>query len=87
MSQQSKRVNAVAIPAAIPDSLKHFDSLPDSANVKEPVVCGLLDCSPATVWRRVKDGGLPQPTRLGRMTFWNVGQLRKALAALQEIAQ
>lgn len=80
MSQQS--INKLAVAPAIPDSLKHFDSLPDSANVKEPVVCGLLDCSPATVWRRVKDGRLPQPTRLGRMTFWNVGQLRKALGAL-----
>ena len=84
MSQQNKQVKQEAV---IPDSLKHFDSLPDSANVKEPVVCGLLDCSPATVWRRVKDGGLPQPTRLGRMTFWNVGQLRKALASLQEAAR
>lgn len=80
MSQQSKRVKQEDV---IPDALKHFDSLPDSANVKEPVVCGLLDCSPATVWRRVKDGGLPQPIRLGRMTFWNVGKLRKALASLQ----
>lgn len=84
MSQQRKRAKQEDV---IPDALKHFDSLPDSANVKAPVICGLLDCSNATVWRRVKDGGLPQPIRLGRMTFWNVGQLRKALASLQGTAQ
>jgi predicted DNA-binding transcriptional regulator AlpA len=70
----------------IPESLKFFDSLPDSANVRQPVVKGLLDCSDATVWRRVKDGGLPQPIRLGRMTFWNVGELRKSLASLKAVA-
>jgi predicted DNA-binding transcriptional regulator AlpA len=82
MSQQSKRKIA-AISAAIPDALKNFDSLPDSANVRQPVLKGLLNCSDATVWRRVNDGILPQPTRLGRMTFWNVGELRKALASLK----
>lgn len=34
----------------IPEALKHFDSLPDSANVRRPVVSALLGCSPATVW-------------------------------------
>lgn len=86
MPQQSKR-KVVAAPAAIPDALKHFDSLPDSANVRQPVLKGLLNCSDATVWRRVNDGALPKPTRLGRMTFWNVGELRKALASLKELVQ
>lgn len=84
MSQQSKRAKQEDV---IPDALKHFDSLPDSANVRQPVLKGLLNCSDATVWRRVNDGTLPQPTRMGRMTFWNVGQLRKALASLQGTAQ
>jgi len=86
MSHHSKR-KAVADPATIPDALKNFDSLPDSANVRQPVLKGLLNCSDATVWRRVNDGVLPQPARLGRMTFWNVGELRKALASLKEPMQ
>ena len=68
--------------SAIPDALKNFDSLPDSANVRQPVVQGLFGCSSATVWRMVKRGTLPAPKkRSERVTAWNVGDLRKALAA------
>lgn len=68
--------------SAIPDALKNFDSLPDSANVREPVVKGLYGCSSATVWRGVKSGRIPAPRKLSeRVTAWNVGDLRKALAA------
>ena len=68
--------------SAIPDALKNFNSLPDSANVRQPVVQGLFACSSATVWRMVKRGTLPAPKKLSeRVTAWNVGDLRKALAA------
>jgi predicted DNA-binding transcriptional regulator AlpA len=64
--------------------LQHFDSLPNSANVRLPVVQGLLGgCSMATVWRRSRDGTLPAPKKLSeRVTAWNVGELRAALAKL-----
>ena len=66
---------------AIPDALKNFDLLPDSANVRQPIVEALWGCSSATVWRRVKDGRLPAPKKLSdRITAWNVGALRRALA-------
>lgn len=66
----------------IPDALKNFDSLPDSASVRLPVVSALKACSAATVWRMVKRGDLPAPRKLSqRITAWNVGELRKALAA------
>lgn len=69
-------------PSAIPDALKNFDSLPDSANVRQPVVQALIGCSSATVWRMVKRGTLPAPRKLSlNVTCWNVGDLRKALAA------
>ena len=70
----------------IPDALKHFDSLPDSANVRQPVVEALYGgCSSATLWRRVKDGCLPAPKKLpDRITVWNVGALRRALAKATE---
>ena len=61
-------------------TLKVFDDLPDSANVQIQIVCALLGCSAATVWRRVKQGTLVQPVRFGlRTTRWNVGELRIAL--------
>ena len=71
-----------AAPSALPDALKNFDSLPDSANVRQPVVQALVGCSSATVWRMVKRGTLPAPRKLSeRISAWNVGDLRKALAA------
>jgi predicted DNA-binding transcriptional regulator AlpA len=60
--------------------LKDFDSLPDSAYVRLPVVASLLGCFPSTVWRAVKTGQLPQPMRYcDRVSGWNVGQLRRLL--------
>jgi predicted DNA-binding transcriptional regulator AlpA len=64
----------------IPDALKNFDSLPDSAHVRQPVVEALFGYSASTVWRRVRDGLLPKPERLGpRTSAWNVGKLRRVL--------
>lgn len=68
--------------STIPDALKNFDSLPDSANVRLPVVRVLYGCSSATIWRRVKLGAIPSPRKLSeRITAWNVGDLRKALGS------
>ncbi len=68
-------------PDSIPDALRHFDSLPDAAHVRQPIVQALFGCSSATIWRRVKDGGLPKPHKLSeRVTGWNVGELRAAIA-------
>ena len=58
-----------------------FDSLPDSAGVRLPVVSALFGISRATVWRWSKSGYLPRPTRIGRVTFWNTGELRIRLKA------
>lgn len=66
--------------SAIPDALKNFDSLPDSAHVRITIVQALFGCSPATVWRMVQRGSLPAPRKLSqRITGWNVGALRKVL--------
>ena len=65
---------------AIPDTLRHFDQLPDAAHVRQPIVERLFACSGATVWRRVKDGRIPKPRKYSdRVTAWNVGELRRAL--------
>ncbi|CAG1023115.1 hypothetical protein MTYM_02206 [Methylococcales bacterium] len=63
----------------IPDALKNWDSLPDSANVRQPVVKALFACSDASVWRYCKSGLIPKPKKLGFKTVWNVGEIRKAL--------
>ena len=65
-----------------PQELAAFGTLPDEALVSEPVVIGLTDSSPATVWRMCRDGRLPRPVKItGRSVRWQVGALRKALAA------
>jgi len=70
------------INASIPEALKNFDQLPDTANVRQPVVQGLYACSAASVWRGVKNGRIPKPRKLSpRTTCWNVGELRAALIA------
>ena len=62
----------------IPAALAQFDNLPASAFVRLPVVCALRGgISPATVWRHVKSGLIPQPVKLGpNTTAWRVGDLR-----------
>lgn len=62
-------------------ALTDFDNLPDAAHVRLPVVCSLYACSDETIRRRVKAGHIPAPRKLGpRVTAWNVGDLRRALA-------
>jgi predicted DNA-binding transcriptional regulator AlpA len=66
---------------SIPIALVNFDSLPDSAYVRLPVVKALFACSSASVWRGVAAGRIPKPKKLSpRTTCWNVGALRKSLA-------
>lgn len=63
--------------SGIPAALAQFDQLPDSAHVRLPVVAAWRGISPATVWRHVKAGLIPQPVKLGpNTTAWNVGALR-----------
>lgn len=63
---------------SIPAALVQFDSLPDSANVRLPVVAALNGISSASVWRWVKTGRLPAPKKLGpNTTAWSVGDLRR----------
>lgn len=66
-------------------ALESFDRLPASAFVRLPVVATLFGCSTPTVWRRVRSGEIPMPSKLGpRVTAWNVGKLREALASMSE---
>ena len=72
-----------------------FDALPDSAYVREaqlvqsptrPDSTAPLPFSAPTLWRKVKAGTFPKPTKLSeRVTAWKVGTVRAWLLA-QEAA-
>jgi predicted DNA-binding transcriptional regulator AlpA len=63
------------------DSLATFDSLPNAAHVRLPVVSTLYGVGPASIWRWVKAGRLPKPVKVGMQAVaWNVGELRQHLA-------
>ena len=66
-------------------ALRVFDDLPGSSYVKRPVVQMLFGgISDEEVRRRIMDGRIPKPTKLGsRNNIWQVGELRDALARLQ----
>jgi predicted DNA-binding transcriptional regulator AlpA len=38
-------------------------------------VAALFQSSPATIWRRVNDGTMPRPVRIGGMTRWVRGEI------------
>jgi len=42
-------------------------------------VCALLGCSRATMWRRVKDGTLPQPVRLGGISRFVAAEIHAVI--------
>jgi len=67
---------------ALAANVQNFDELPDTAFVRLPTVCGMFGIAPATAWRWSKSGRLPTPRKLGeRVSGWNVGELRRALAS------
>lgn len=73
--------------AAIPS----FDNLPDSAFIREaqlvqspkrPTTPAPLPFSAPTLWRKVKAGTFPKPSKLSeRVTAWNVGAVRAWMTA------
>lgn len=76
-------LNETQYKATATSALASFDSLPDAAHVRLPVVAGLNSISPATVWRWVKAGRICPPVKLGpNVTAWKVGDLRRAGGAL-----
>lgn len=77
----NRTAGGTSAPAAL--AVHNFDSLPDSAGARASTVTAVVGISNSTLWRRVQDGSLPKPYKLGSCTFWNVGELRRAIAALR----
>jgi predicted DNA-binding transcriptional regulator AlpA len=72
--------------ATIPEALAQFDQLPDSAYIRLPIIKRLYGVSSATIWRGVKNGTIPKPSKLSeRCTAWQVGSVRAALAAKEGV--
>jgi predicted DNA-binding transcriptional regulator AlpA len=65
---------------SINPALRDFDYLPNSQQVRLPVVKALLGVSSATVWRMVKAKHLKAHKLTVRTTTFNVGELRELLA-------
>lgn len=42
----------------------------------------ILNCSKATWWRRVADGTMPQPVRIGSMTRWKLSEVLAVIESL-----
>ena len=67
----------------IPAALTNFDFLPDSALIDVKTVAGVLGRSTTAIWRDSRTGRMPSPVRIGpACTRWNVGAIRRHLAAL-----
>lgn len=72
-------------------SAANFDTLPDSAFIREsqlvqspkrPHTPAPLPFSAPTLWRKVKAGTFPAPIKLSdRVTAWNVGSVRAWIAS------
>lgn len=67
-------------PNVINPALSNFSQLPNEAQVRLPVVKGILSVSGATVWRMVRAGKLKTYKLTERTTTFNVGELRALLA-------
>ena len=61
------RPNVVNLRRVDQNALAGFDQLPESANVRLPVVAALCGVSPVTVWRWSKSGRLPMGTFAARV--------------------
>jgi len=59
-----------------------YQRLDGPALISVRTVAKMFDGSPSTVWRRVADGTLPKPGRIGGMTRWS----RAEIEAVIEIA-
>ena len=68
-----------------------FDALPDSAYVRQSDLlksiknpAGPIPFSPATLWRKVKNGTFPKTHKLSeRVTAFNVGAVRAWMREVQ----
>lgn len=47
--------------------------------IRDVEVAAILGCSRATFWRRVNDGTIPSPVRIGGMSRWPVSEINAVI--------
>lgn len=67
----------------LPNAVKHFDQLPDSARINSRTLKTLLGISDTTFWRRRKADIIPAPDMHGT---WSAATAREILNGSQEVA-
>lgn len=72
----------------IPAALANADVLPNSAMVDVKTVSAILGRSVTAIWRDSRNGKMPRPVKTGPATTrWNLGAIRRHLAALSGDSQ
>jgi hypothetical protein len=61
-------------------TVENFNRLPDSAHIGIPALAEILGCSRCTIFRRFKNGSLPQPVRVLDRRGLSAGTVRAILA-------
>ena len=75
------------ITSNVPDAVRNFDNLPDSALAPFESPLYLLPIrSRQTIYDFVRRGLLPKPIKIGNLSAFRVGDLRAALKKLSEVA-
>jgi predicted DNA-binding transcriptional regulator AlpA len=66
----------------------NFDTQADSALIRQAdLIPAVLPFSASSLWRRVRAGTFPAPTKLSeRITAWRVGDVRRWLAEQVKVA-
>ncbi len=50
--------------------------------IRIPGMCAKFGgCSPSTIWRRVADGSIPAPAKIGGMTLWDEDEVDAVIEA------
>lgn len=64
----------------------NFDKLPQSGFIRlSELIPSPIPFSPATLWRKVKDGSFPAPIKLSaRVTAWRVEDVRAWMQSFQQ---
>lgn len=49
--------------------------------IRDGAAAGMLGCSKATFWRRVADGTIPPPVKIGGMSRWPQSEIQAVIDA------
>lgn len=60
-------------------ALSNFDNLPDDAIARVGTVAKVFGCSVPTIWRWAKNGTIDPAIKIGGVTGFHVGGIRKKL--------